>query len=87
MPQPALKTYMTQHETLLEMVQRHVAQGEARVTQQTAVIADLARDGHNTARAEAQLTILKDTLHLMCEVLAREREREAKARRPQPHRW
>jgi putative copper export protein len=77
---------MAQQETLLEMAQRHVAAGEARVTQQTALVAELARDGHNTSRAEAQLTILKDTLHLMCELLARERERESKARR-RVRRW
>jgi hypothetical protein len=69
------------------MAQRHVAEGEARVAQQTARIAELARDGHNTAQARAVLATLKDTLGIMCEVLAREREREVKARRRRVRRW
>jgi hypothetical protein len=73
---------MTQQETLLEMAQRHVAEGEARVAHQTALVAGLARDGRNTARAEALLATLKNTLYLMRDVLARERAREIRGRRP-----
>jgi hypothetical protein len=71
---------MDSRETLLEMAQRHVAEGEARVAQQMALIAELARDGHNTARAQALLATLKGTLGIMCGILARERERETKMR-------
>jgi hypothetical protein len=78
---------MAQQETLLEMAQRHVAEGEARVAHQTALVAELARDGHNTARADALLATLKNTLHLMRDVLARERAREARGRRPRSHHW
>lgn len=46
---------MAQHETLLAMAQRHVAECEARVAHQTALLAELARDGRNTAGAEAEL--------------------------------
>jgi hypothetical protein len=73
---------MAQQESLLEMAQRHVAEGEVRVARQTALVAELARDGHNTARAEALLATLKNTLYLMCGVLARARAREARGRRP-----
>jgi hypothetical protein len=74
---------MNSHETLLEMARRHVIDGEAQVAHQTALVAELARDGHNTARAEAVLATLKGTLGIMCEVLARERERQAKVQRRQ----
>jgi hypothetical protein len=77
---------MAQQETLLEMAQRHVAEGEVRVVHQIDLVAELARDGHNTARAEALLATLKNTLHLMRDVLARERVREARGRRPRSHR-
>jgi hypothetical protein len=77
---------MNSRETLLEMAQRHVAEGEARVTHQTALVAELARDGRNTVGAEAELATLKRTQGLMCEVLAREREREAKVRQRQGRR-
>jgi hypothetical protein len=87
MLQPTSKTRMTQQQTLLEMAQRHVVEGEARVAHQTALVAELARDGHNTARADALLATLKNTLHLMRDVLARERAREARGRRPRSHRW
>jgi hypothetical protein len=76
---------MNSRETLLEMARRHVAEGEARVAHQTSLVAELARDGCSTARAEAELATLKGTLGLMCEVLAREREREAKVQRRRLH--
>jgi hypothetical protein len=66
--------------TLLEIAQHHVAEGEARVAYQTALVAELVRDGRNTARAQAYLATLNDTLVLMHGVLAREQERTAKAR-------
>ncbi|WP_028998994.1 hypothetical protein [Azohydromonas australica] len=72
---------MAQHETLLAMAQRHVAESEARVAHQTARVAELTRDGRNTAGAEVELATLKKTLHLMCDVLTRERQREAKVSR------
>lgn len=69
---------MARHETLLEMAQRHVAESEARVAHQTALVADLVQQGHNTAQAQALLASFKGTLCIMCEVLARQQEREAK---------
>lgn len=75
---------MAQQESLLEMAQRHVAEGQARVAHQTALVAELARDGRNTARAEALLATLKNTLLVMSGVLTRERAREAKGLRPRP---
>lgn len=87
MLRPASMTRMARQETLLEMAQRHVADGEARVAYQTALVAELARDGHNTARAEALLATLKNTLYLMRDVLARERVRATRGHRPRSRRW
>ena len=49
----------------LGLASRHVADGEARVTQQTALIRELMQDGHDTTNAEALLQTLKETLALM----------------------
>jgi hypothetical protein len=78
---------MNSRETLLEMAQRHVVEGEARVAHQAAVVAHLARDGRSTVKADALLASLKGTLSLMCEVLARERLREAQVRQRWARRW
>lgn len=78
---------MNSRETLLEMAQRHVVDGEARVAQQATVVADLVRDGRSTVKADALLARLKGTLSLMGEVLARERAREAKMSQRRAHRW
>jgi hypothetical protein len=69
---------MTSCRTLLEIAQRHVAQSEAQVAHQTALVADLAQQGRNTAQAERLLVAFKDTLRLMREVLAREQQRVAR---------
>jgi hypothetical protein len=74
---------MHRHETLLEMAQRHVAESTARVVHQTAVVAELSQQGRDTVKAQTLLTSFTNTLRLMCEVLAREQEREAKVRRRQ----
>jgi hypothetical protein len=57
------------------------------VAHQTALVAQLTRDGRNTARAEAELTALRNTLHRMRDVLAREQEREIRGHRPRSRRW
>lgn len=63
---------MDLHETPLEMAQRHVAEGEARVMHQVALIAKLAQQGHDTVEAETLLGTMRDTLRLMYEHLAHE---------------
>lgn len=71
---------MTSCKTLLEIAQRHVAESEAQVAHQTALVADLALQGRNTAQAESLLTAFKNTLRLMREVVAREQQRAARRR-------
>jgi len=46
----------------LAKAETDVVQGELRVSQQEALIAELERDGHNTAAARALLTTLRATL-------------------------
>ncbi|WP_336492134.1 hypothetical protein [Methylobacterium nigriterrae] len=41
---------------------RHIAEGRRRVTDQVALIARLAQDGHNTAEARHLLVTLEETL-------------------------
>jgi hypothetical protein len=41
-------------ETTLEMVQRHIRQGEAMIARQEALTAKLERDGHETLLVDAQ---------------------------------
>lgn len=61
---------MEQHETPLEMAQRHVVEAEARVEHQRDVVADLAGKGLDTRQAEAILAVFENTLRLMREDLA-----------------
>jgi hypothetical protein len=61
-----------QEETLLERAQRHVIEAEARVAHQMTVVAELARDGHDTTAAELLLSTMKETLLLMRSHLADE---------------
>ena len=72
--------HMDAHETLLELAQRHVSEGEARVAHQAALVAKLAQQGCDTAQAESLLATMKDTLRLMHEHLAIEQEQA----RPRP---
>lgn len=78
-----LSAVMAQHETLLQMAQRHVAESSRRVDHQTALVAELEQQGRDTAKAQALLASFSNTLRIMCEVLAREQEREAKVRNRQ----
>ena len=71
---------MAKHETLLEMAQRHVAETKTRVDRQAALVAQLSRQGRDTAEAQALLGSLESTLHVMCEVLIRQQAREARVR-------
>jgi hypothetical protein len=75
---------MARQETLMEMARRHVAENRTRVAQQTALVAELGRQGRDTAEAQALLASFEQALRVMCEVLAREQEREAKALLRQP---
>ena len=66
---------MDHYEPHLEMAQRHVEEGEARVAKQTALVAELEDKGLETAQAEALLATMKESLALAYVGLARERER------------
>jgi hypothetical protein len=63
---------MDPHETPLEQAQRHVVEAEARVAHQTALVAELTRDGHETTAAELLLSTMQETLLLMRARLADE---------------
>lgn len=71
---------MAHRETMLERAQRHVVESQARVDHQTAFIVDLAQQGRDTAKAQALLASFKESLRVMCEVLYRQQQREAKVR-------
>ncbi len=71
---------MNSPETLLDLAQRHVAEGEERVAHQTALIDLLTQQGHDTAAAELLLSTMKETLLLMRAHLAYEIERAANKR-------
>ncbi|TGS10308.1 hypothetical protein EN852_026920 [Mesorhizobium sp. M2E.F.Ca.ET.209.01.1.1] len=43
---------MPRRETLVQMAERHVREGEAIIARQRALIKTLARDGHSTDEAE-----------------------------------
>lgn len=77
---------MAKQETLLEMAERHVVETRARVERQAALVAQLSRQGRDTAQAQALLTSLQGTLRVMCEVLARQQAREARERLRSPRR-
>lgn len=49
-------------ETELEMVERHVRQGERHVARQREILAELGRDGHPTAFARDLLALYEWTL-------------------------
>lgn len=68
---------MDPHETPLEQAQRHVVEAEARVAHQTALVAELARDGHDTTTAELLLSTMQETLFLMRAHLVGEQERDS----------
>lgn len=66
---------MNSPETPLQMAQRYVAEGSTRVTDQTARIATLIQQGHDTAAAELLLSIMKEALLLSQAHLSEEQER------------
>ena len=51
-----------QMETELEMVERHVREGERHVARQREILAELGRDGHPTAIARDLLVLFEWTL-------------------------
>ncbi|TNC69471.1 hypothetical protein [Rubellimicrobium roseum] len=53
---------MADHETELEMVQRHVREGEAHVKRQREIVAELRERGHPTDVAIALLAEFEDLL-------------------------
>lgn len=61
----ALKPIGRPPETALERARRHIAEGEARVARQTALLVRLASAGRDTAAAEVLLLRLRETLALM----------------------
>lgn len=46
----------------LALADRHIVEAEERIARQLEIIAELARDGHSTATAEALLTTFRATL-------------------------
>jgi hypothetical protein len=55
-------------ETVLEMAQRHVLEGEERLTRQTAIVAKLERNNHTEA---ALATKLRETIRLSLDMSKR----------------
>lgn len=49
-------------ETTLQMVERHIREGEAHVVRQMEIIEELRRDGHPTLAAESLLQVFLQTL-------------------------
>lgn len=68
------------NEAPLEAAQRRFAEAEARVKEQAARVAELARWGQDTTQARATLAVFETTLRFMLEDLIRERERVASKR-------
>lgn len=56
---------MDQHESLLELAQRHVADAEVRVMRQKALVAHLAQLGLDTEQAEKLLDTFERVLDSM----------------------
>jgi hypothetical protein len=61
------------------MADRHIREGERRVSEQALLVEQMAKDGHDTTTAEALLRTLQDTLKTWYEhreqiVLAIERQ-------------
>jgi hypothetical protein len=75
---------MDAHETPLEMAQRHVTEGEARVSRQKDLIARFEARGLDTAGALDVLASMQDALSLMYQSLAHQWER---ATRTPPERF
>lgn len=48
----------------LELARRHVAQSEACVSRQREIVAELERDGHDSAQARQLLTLFEDLQRL-----------------------
>ena len=70
---------MSDFEGALEQAQRHVAIGESLVAEQRSILDELKMDGHPTRDAERLLSTLEETLRLMREHLAHEREKAGKS--------
>ncbi|MBV8795348.1 MAG: hypothetical protein JO136_10485 [Hyphomicrobiales bacterium] len=51
----------------LELANKHVAEGQKRIDAQLALVARLARDGHDTAQAQSLLRQFEETLALQLE--------------------
>ena len=49
----------------LATADRHIAEGEARITQQAKVVRELDADGHNTNLAKALLRLMKRNVDVM----------------------
>ncbi len=66
-------------ETMLELAQRHVLEGEDRVARQRAVIATMERDHHAETAATARevLATLEESLRLAKQHLEAERFKQA----------
>ena len=63
-------------ESELEMVVRHVREGERHVANQREIVAHLREHGHSTETAEKLLTILEDLLEMHRQHLARIRSEQ-----------
>jgi hypothetical protein len=61
---PADREIARQH---LELANKHVAEGQKRIDAQLALVAKLARDGHDTVQARMLLQQFEDTLALQLE--------------------
>ena len=68
---------MNSPEPHLQMAQRHIAECEALVEQQKALLGELAQHGLDTARAEGLLAFFEDKLRLMREDLIRKQAHAA----------
>jgi hypothetical protein len=60
------------------MARRHVAEGEARVARQQALVADFETKGYDTSQALSLLGAMRHALRLMHEDLAYEQQRAAR---------
>ena len=48
----------------LALAERHIAEGEIRITRQREMIAELERDGHDTTAAQGLLAVFQHTMAL-----------------------
>jgi hypothetical protein len=65
---------MAEAETALQMAVRHVAEQEARVSEQEQLVARLQREGHPTDQAEGMLVEMRNLLDDMRDHLERLRQ-------------